>query len=139
MVIVNLSQLVKIVLRGTDFIFDIRRTFDRLHVDEHGIQCKCATCTVRARFRPRIVHRQQLDDIEITELRPTGKRDEVQKLADADTLLAIQAKERNGYATLKIRNVTISHAANLTKCVSIRKPKKVNFFLFSFYILLQFY
>ena len=136
MVIVNLSQLVKFVLRRANLIFDICRAFDRLYIDEHRIQCKSTTGTVRARFRPSVIYRQQLDDIEIAELCPTGKRNQIKELTDADTLLAIEAKERNGYATLKIRNVTISHAANLTKCVSIRKPKNVNFLLFSFYILL---
>ena len=88
-VVVDLTKFFKFELSILNFIFVFLRALNRLHIDEHRVQGERATSAVGAGFCPRVVHRQKLDDIEVAELRPASKRNQVQELADANALLAI--------------------------------------------------
>mgnify|MGYP003532524066 CR=1 FL=1 len=57
--------------------------------------------------------KQKLDNIEVAELAPAGKGDEVEEFADADARFAVQTKEGDGYAALECWNITVTHGLNI--------------------------
>ena len=110
-IILHAVGLLEGFLRLVDFALEGGRTGNRLDVDERGIQRERAPSAVRARFGTRVVHRQQLDDVEVAEGGPAGQGDEVEEVADADARVAAQTEQRDGYARLEGGNITISHIA----------------------------